>query len=54
MKSFNSKKSRKLNSFYLDNISNINLSTISIEQASTTTNVITSANNGMFFFIIFL
>nr|KAJ0199760.1 hypothetical protein LSAT_V11C600319750 [Lactuca sativa] len=46
MKSFNSKKSRKLNSFYLDNKNNINLSTTSSRQTSTATNTLDTSFNG--------
>lgn len=48
MKSFNSKNSRKLNNFYLDNINDINLCTTSIQQISSATNVITSVYNDKF------
>nr|KAJ0185550.1 hypothetical protein LSAT_V11C900505300 [Lactuca sativa] len=47
MKSFNSKKSRKLNSFYLDDRNNINLSISSSRENSTATNVIDSTYNGI-------
>ncbi|CAH1447882.1 unnamed protein product [Lactuca virosa] len=45
MKSVNFKKTRKLNTFYLENRHNINLSATSIQQYSTATNVLTSVNN---------
>nr|KAJ0220248.1 hypothetical protein LSAT_V11C200059400 [Lactuca sativa] len=45
---FNSKKTRKLNSFYLDNTSNINLPTTSTHPSSTTTTVTTSTYKCIF------
>nr|KAJ0193891.1 hypothetical protein LSAT_V11C800411500 [Lactuca sativa] len=45
MKSVNSKKTRKLNTFYLENRQHVNLSATSIQQSSTVTNVLSSINN---------
>lgn len=48
IKSFNSKKNRKVNSFYLDNKNNINLSTTSSRQTPTARNTLDTSYNGMF------